>query len=163
MSVNMPHLHSLFASLLDGGQDGPGPHTILLLSITGAVVISASTMPAQTRQRTVITIAAVAVETWNSMLELQELDKDPKKDSIENGEDKAIGGWATVEFGNVFVCSIPRPDKTEQPLFLIAVSGAEEIDLDLLEERAKMLAEHLSPIFAGYTDPASPTSAKHRR
>ena len=151
MSVNMPHLHSLFASLLDGGEENPGPHTILLLSITGAVVASASSMPAQTRQKTVITVAAVAVETWNSTLDQQEQDTSRKKEGVENGEDRVVGGWATVEashpqvcvsfiltllqFGNVFVYPIPRAGKPEDPLFLMAVSGTEETGWDLIEER----------------------------
>lgn len=160
MSVNMPQLHTLLSNALV-------PQTIdamLLITVTGAIVISASSFPQAQRQRTSIALAAIATETWTSSKEgvdqgSSEQGQTPGQQSMASSSNEVQGGWATTEHGNVFVYPIVRPSKShavnhEDPgvMFLLVANGPEEAGWDLLEERAKLLAEHLAPIFAGYIE-----------
>lgn len=87
----MPHLHTLFSNALDPKS----LHTVLLMTVTGAVVISSSSVQSDQVQRTVITLAAVAVETWQTMKEpLNEPGSSSSHGAVSN---EVQGGWATVE------------------------------------------------------------------
>lgn len=93
MSVNMPQLHALFSNALDPN----GLHTILLLTVNGAIIISASSLPSTQKPKTTITLAAVAVETWTNVLAPP---GDIANEQEQNGtSDEVQGGWATVEVG----------------------------------------------------------------
>jgi hypothetical protein len=96
MSVNIPHLHTLFSNALDPKS----LHTVLLLTVNGAVVISASSVPKSQAQRTTITLAAVAVETWANMREAL---LEPSS-SGSNTLNEIQGGWATVEVSTITQC-----------------------------------------------------------
>lgn len=75
MSVNMPHLCDLLAEVLIPKR----LHSTLLISITGAVVVSACSLPQ--KDRTIISLAALATETWSAS-------EDP------------TGGWASCDVGS---------------------------------------------------------------
>lgn len=161
----MPHLHALFSNALDPDR----LHTIMLTSITGAIVVSACSIPSQERKKATIVLAALAAETWTNVQ--QDLDKSQSGRGHEGDSstetNEIQGGWATTEFGNLFVYPVIRPPKIQtqeahhdvdqDAMFLVAVSGPEEAGWELLEERAKLLAEHLAPIFAEYTDSMAET------
>lgn len=98
MSVNMPHLHTLFANALDPKS----LHTVLLLTVNGAVVISASSVQKPQAQRTTITLAAVAVETWANIREaLREPSGSEQDQDQGNTPNEIQGGWATVEVSTI--------------------------------------------------------------
>jgi len=110
MSVNMPHLHTVFANALDPRN----LHTVLLLTVNGAVVISASSVQKSQAQRTTITLAAVAVETWANIREaLHEPSSSSEQDKgSANTLNEIQGGWATVEVSTVIPTSAPRESRT---------------------------------------------------
>ncbi|CAG8718713.1 9420_t:CDS:2 [Acaulospora colombiana] len=150
----MPHLHTLFSKALDPDR----LHTIMLTSTTGAIVVSACSIASQERKKATIVLAALAAETWTNVQ--QDLDKSqsgrgPEGDS--SAETSEIqGGWATTEVSKIQTQEAHH-DVDQDAMFLVAVSGPEEAGWELLEERAKLLAEHLAPIFAEYTDSMAET------
>lgn len=94
----MPHLHTLFANALDPKN----LHTVLLMTVNGAVVISASSVLKSQAQRTTITLAAVAVETWANMLKaLQEPSGSEQDQDPANTLNEVQGGWVTVEVSTI--------------------------------------------------------------
>lgn len=74
MSVNMPNLCQQLDSVLATDR----LHSALLISTTGAVVVSACLLPQ--RDRTIISLAALGTETWT------EIASSPERD-----------GWATCD------------------------------------------------------------------
>jgi hypothetical protein len=91
----MPHLHALFSNALDPNR----LHTIMLTSVTGAIVVSACSIPPQERKRATIVLAALASETWANIQ--QDLDKSQSgrgHEADSSAETNEIqGGWATTE------------------------------------------------------------------
>lgn len=98
MSVNMPQLHTLLSNALV-------PRTIdamLLITVTGAIVISASSLPPTHRQRTSIALAAIATETWANSREgaeqsSSEQSQTPENERMASTSNETQGGWATTE------------------------------------------------------------------
>jgi hypothetical protein len=104
MSVNMPHLHSLLSEVLLPEQ----VHSALLLSVNGAVVVSACGLPPQQRQRTILTLAAIAADTWKQNREVppeaEDGEGDGQGDAVQS-QPQAQGGWATSEVNKALFSS----------------------------------------------------------
>ncbi|KAG8779469.1 hypothetical protein FRB91_011777 [Serendipita sp. 411] len=158
MSLNMPYLHTAFSSNLDPNH----LHTILLLSVHGAVIVSESLKPRNQRHRTTVTLAAAAVEAWSSSQIVEgSLVDDGRREDKKPEQDDALGRWVTVDTENIYVHPILKPvpsssssahQTVDSIKFLIAVSGPADGGWELLEEMAKLLASRLAPTFAEYTD-----------
>jgi hypothetical protein len=98
MSVNMPQLHTLlFNALVPKSIDA-----ILLITVTGAIVISAVSHPQSQRQRTAIALAAIATETYANSREgaepsSSEQGQASEEQSMASASNEVQGGWATTE------------------------------------------------------------------
>jgi len=75
---------------------------ILLITVTGAVVISALSYPQSQRQRAAITLAAIATETYANSREGVDPSSGEQSQSMGEGSmtsasNDVHGGWATTE------------------------------------------------------------------
>jgi hypothetical protein len=98
MSVNMPQLHTMLLNALV-------PKTIdalLLITVNGAIVMSAVSHPQNQRQRTAIALAAIATETYANSREggdpsSSDQGRASGEESMANTSNEVQGGWATTE------------------------------------------------------------------
>ncbi|KAH7930440.1 hypothetical protein BV22DRAFT_1055001 [Leucogyrophana mollusca] len=135
----LPKLHAYLTQLLS-----PGIHTALLLTPEGALVSFASdpclvsptaegeatpTHPQSRSKDEIRIVAGLSAEVW-----------------AETRGGEAEAGMVESELGRILVLPIEEGANEDQdPLLLLALNASPDVDWDLLQVKAKKLANYLAP------------------